>query len=276
MLLCDMHTHTRLSSDADQSKDNNTLSLCESAWAKGIKHIAVTEHFDIIPDPGAITCDFEQSKNEVLEAKERYKGRLDVMLGTELAHMNRTECQEAGNKVLSDKELDFVIGSFHILSDGTDYYTMDFSQYSDAELLRSLDSYLEELHTIAKTCDFDSLAHATYPLRYYHMHGRLGIVDMKIYNEAYAEIFKTLIKREKCLEINSSTLRGEYGEPLPCYNLVKLYADMGGKMFTLGSDGHHYSLVGTKIYEVQEYLINIGIKGIYTYHKRNPEFQKFG
>lgn len=275
MPVCDLHIHTRISSDADQSIENNTLSFCKTAIERGIKHIAFTEHYDIIPDPGAITCDILEAKKAFLEAKAMYGDKLDIMQGIELAHIHRPECKEEGKKAADVLKPDFVLGSLHINDDGTDYYTMDFSEYSDAELLSSLDDYLSQVLTFAKVCDYDSLAHCTYPLRYFHMHDRLGIVDMNRYNEAYAEIFKTLMQRGKSLEVNSSTLRGEYGQPLPCFDLVKLYVDIGGKRFTLGSDGHHYSLVGTKIDQVQEYIKSLGIEGVMTYHNRQESFVKF-
>ena len=275
MPVCDMHIHTRLSSDADQSAENNALSFCKTALDRGIKHIAFTEHYDIIPDPGAITCDALAAKNAFLEAKEMYGGKLDIMHGIELAHIHRPECRAEGGRVVEEMTPDFVLGSLHINADGTDYYTMDFSQYSDEFLLSSLDDYLSEIITFAKECDFDSLAHCTYPLRYFHMHSRLDIIDMKKYSEAYAELFKVLMQRGKSLEINSSTLRGDYGQPLPCYDLVKLYVDLGGNRFTLGSDGHHFNLVGTKLDEVEEYIKSLGIKGVMTYHNRQESFVKF-
>ena len=275
MPLCDMHTHTRISSDADQSAENNTLSFCETALKRGIKHIAFTEHYDIIPDPGAITCDAKQAKEAFVLAKEMFGDRLDVMHGIELAHIHRPECASEGRRVLDEVKPDFVLGSLHINDDGTDYYTMDFSQYSDEFLLSSLDDYLSQVIRFAAECDFDSLAHCTYPLRYFHMHSRLGIVDMNKYFEPYSELFKVLMKRGKSLEVNSSTLRGEYRQPLPCFDLIKLYVDLGGRKFTLGSDSHHYSLVGTKLDEVQEYLKSLGIEGVMTYHNRQESFVKF-
>ncbi len=275
MPICDLHIHTRISSDADQGDDNNTLSFCKTAIERGIGHIAFTEHYDIIPDPGAITCDAILAKKAFLEAKEMYGDKLDIMHGIELAHIHRPECAEEGKRVLEEVKPDFVLGSLHINDDGTDYYTMDFSQYSDEFLLSSLDDYLSQIIRFARECDFDSLAHCTYPLRYFHMHSRLGIVDMKKYFEPYSELFRVLMERGKSLEINSSTLRGDYAQPLPCFELIKLYADLGGKRFTLGSDGHHYSLVGTKIDEVQEYIKSLGIEGVMTYHNRQESLVKF-
>ena len=275
MPVCDMHMHTRISSDADQSLENNVLSFCETAIKRGIKHIAFTEHYDIIPDPGAITCDALEAKNAALLAKEKYGDRLDIMHGIELAHIHRPECAAEGKRVLDEVNPDFVLGSLHINDDGTDYYTMDFSQYSDEFLLSSLDDYLSQIISFAKMCDFDSLAHCTYPLRYFHLHSRLGIIDIKKYSEPYSELFRVLMKRGKSLEINSSTLRGDYRQPLPCFELIKLYVDLGGKRFTLGSDGHHYDLVGTKIDEVQEFIKSLGIEGVMTYHNRQESFVKF-
>ena len=275
MPICDMHTHTRISSDADQSVENNSLSFCKTAIERGIKHLAFTEHYDIIPDPGAITCDAAQAKNSAMLAKEKYGNRLNIMHGIELAHMHRPECMAEAKRVLDEVKPDFVLGSIHINDDGTDYYTMDFSKYSDEFLLSSLDDYLSQIIHVASACDFDSLAHCTYPLRYFHMHSRLGIVDMKKYSEPYSELFRVLMKRGKSLEINSSTLRGDYKQPLPCFELIKLYVDLGGKRFTLGSDGHHYDLVGTKIDDVQEYIKSLGIEGIMIYRNRQESFVKF-
>ena len=276
MPVCDLHIHTRLSSDANQSPENNTLTVCKIAVERGIKHIAFTEHYDIIPDPGAITCNAFEAKEAVLEAKENFGDRIDVIHGIELAHIHRPECRAEGEKVLKDTSPDFVLGSYHIMDDGTDFYTMDFSEYSDEFLLKRLDKYLEEIYFFAKTCDFDSLAHCTYPLRYFHKADRLDIVDMKRYREPYAEVFRTLIERGKSLEINSSTLRSDYGQPLPCFELVKLYTELGGKRFTLGSDSHSYELVGTKIDDVQRYLYECGICGVYIYHNRQESFVGFG
>lgn len=275
MPICDLHIHTRISSDGDQSAENNTLTFCKTAIERGIKHIAFTEHYDIIPDPGAITCDAAESKKAVIAAKEAYGTKLDIMQGIELAHIHRPECKEEGRRVVEELKPDFILGSFHINDDGTDYCTMDFSKYSDEQLLSSLDDYLSQVLTFAKTCDYDSLAHCTYPLRYFYLNNRIGIVDMKRFNEAYAEIFKVLMQRGKCLEINSSTLRGEYRQPLPCFDLIKLYVDLGGKMFTLGSDGHKFDLVGTKIDEVEDYIKSLGIEGVFVYHERQESFVKF-
>ena len=98
---------------------------------------------------------------------------------------------------------------------------------------------------------------------------------MNKYKDGYAEIFTTLILRDKSLEINSSTLRSDYATPLPGFELADLYLDLGGKKFTLGSDSHVFSLVGTKIDEVQKYLEGKGVEGICTYKKRQPVFVKF-
>ena len=44
MPVCDMHVHTRLSCDADQAMENNTLTYCKTAIERGISHLAFTEH----------------------------------------------------------------------------------------------------------------------------------------------------------------------------------------------------------------------------------------
>ena len=46
-------------------------------------------------------------------------------------------------------------------------------------------------------------------------------------------------------------------------------------MFTLGSDGHKFDLVGTKIDEVEDYIKSLGIEGVFVYHERQESFVKF-
>lgn len=270
MPICDMHLHTRLSSDADQREDNCVDTFCKNAVDKGIKHIAFTEHRDIIVSEGTVNCDMKESKAQCETAKEKYSGSLDVMFGTELAHAHTYKKKAA--EIIDEFKPDFVLSSLHNLEDGTDFYCMDFSQFTDAELVNKFYMYIDEILKTVNQCDFDSLAHSTYPLRYFRKAKKDRLIDITLFHGVYSEIFKVLISRGKSLEVNCSSFSEEaFGQPMPNFELIDLYLDLGGKMFTMGSDSHDANLVGRNVDKAQDYLKSVGVDGVYIYHNRQPE-----
>ena len=100
-----------------------------------------------------------------------------------------------------------------------------------------LSRYLQKELELAKWDGFDSLAHLTYPLRY--MVGEQKIpVDMTRFDDVIGEIFETLIKNHKALEINTSGIAMPLGDTLPGEAYIQRFHDMGGQYITVGSDAH--------------------------------------
>lgn len=272
MPICDMHIHTRLSSDADQREDNCVLTYCKNAQKAGIKYLAFTEHRDIITgDDGKINADLYESERQCCKAKKEFGSFPEVLFGVELAHAH-THKKEA-EEILSAQSFDFVLGSLHVLSDDTDFYRMDFSEYTDAELRNKFSDYLSELCDIAENCDFDSLAHASYPLRYFRRSGRRNAIELSDYYKDYDRIFGALIERGKALEINcKSFLESGYNAPVPEYELIDRYIYIGGKLFTLGSDTHDCNDVGIGIGEAQKYLKSKNVDRLCAFRGRKMFF----
>lgn len=272
MPVCDLHTHTRLSCDAEQRADNDVLHYCRIALEKGIRHIAFTEHRDIMTGTdGMINADLSESEKQCAEAKKIFGGELDIMFGTELAHAHTHK--EQAKKILSSQNFDFVLGSLHILSDGTDFYRMDFSQYTDSDLKDLYAAYLSELRSIAEECDFDSLAHASYPLRYYRRSKRRGIIKLCDYYKAYDKIFAALIRRGKALEINCKSFYEDgYNGPVPEEELIDRYISLGGRLFTLGSDTHDCNDVGIGINQAAKLLQSRNIDRLCVFKSREMLF----
>lgn len=272
MPVCDLHTHTRLSSDAEQGDGNDVVHYCRAALKKGIRHIAFTEHRDIMTgDDGMINADLFESEKQCRAAQKIFDGKMNIMFGAELAHAHTHK--EQAEKILSSQNFDFVLGSLHILSDGTDFYRIDYSQYSDADLRDLYASYLSELVNIAEECDFDSLAHASYPLRYYRKSGRRGVIKLCDYYKAYDKIFTALIQRGKALEINCKSFYEDgYNAPVPETELIDRYISLGGKLFTLGSDTHVCNDVGIGIDKAQELLQSRNIDRLCIFKNRELFF----
>lgn len=273
-MIADLHLHTRLSSDADQSPDNNIAEYVNTANQRGLKYVAITEHYDIyLPEKygdGSINADLDECALQVRAEKERLLSQKDMTVkllhGVELAHAN-VMVKEA-TEVIASHNYDFILGSHHLLKDGFDFCLADYANLTDDELVVHLNKYLEELFEVASGCDFDSFAHCTYPLRYYRKNKRLlDLCNNPAKIPQYADIFKVLISRGKALEVNTSELKNG-GVTLPTNDLIKLYYDLGGRLVTVGSDSHSKQYIGSGIEATEAVLKNIGFEGIVVFENR--------
>ncbi len=261
--LIDLHTHTDNSFDGHHS----TMFLCETAYMKGLRGVAFTDHLEMDAffrdsfDRTAI-----QSFFEVAKARSAFNGKLMVCVGAELG-------QAVYNKPVSEKLLDtmkydFVIGAIHNLPEMQDFYYMDFSDES-IDYMELLRQYFEWELKLAEWARFDTLAHLTYPLRY--IVGKYGkSVDMSKFSEIIDEILVTLIKNEKSLEINTAGLRQPIGVTSPDESIVKRYKELGGKLITVGSDAHYAEHLGAGIEQGYELALKCGFDSVAVYQNRTP------
>ncbi len=273
-MISDSHLHTRLSADADQSDENNLESFYAAAKAKKLRYFAVTEHCDILTgSEGYVNADLERYSEEASHLKgvisSDVGSRTVFGYGIELAHAHR--CPDEACEILRKHNYDFVLGSAHILRDETDFWGMNYSKYSENELFEMYSRYVDEIYEISEACDFDSLAHCTYPLRYYARNGRLPEVckSPSVFFPKYENILLNLISRKKALEINTSDISSG-GTFFPSEDIIRLYAELGGKLVTLGSDSHDFRKVGSGIEQAEALLKRLGFDGVTVFIERKP------
>ena len=256
----DLHTHSDNSFDGNHS----CILMCEGAYANGAKGIAITDHCDI----DAKDYDFRAfSTNQFIEtskAKEAFEDRIEVFTGIELGQ--GIYQKEKSLNILNSFKYDFILGSIHNLKDDEDFYFMDYKTKDVNELLNNYFNAVLELARWNKT---DSIAHLTYPLRY--ITGRDGIkVDISRFYGIIDEIFETIIKNEKALELNVSGLFSEIGDTLPNKKLIKRFKQMGGKYVTVGSDSHYYQKVCLGIEQGYDILLECGFREFTIFKNREP------
>ena len=278
-MISDSHLHTRLSADADQSDENNLESFYAAAKAKKLRYFAVTEHCDILTgSEGYVNADLEKYSEEASRLKGAISSdggsRTVFGYGIELAHAHR--CPDEAKEILREHEYDFVLGSAHILRDETDFWGMDYSRYTDSELFEMYSRYVDEIYEISEACDFDSLAHCTYPLRYCARNGRLPEVckSPSVFFPKYENILLNLISRKKAIEINTSDILSG-GTFFPSEDIIRLYAKLGGKLVTLGSDSHDFRKVGSGVEQAEILLKQLGFEGVTVYFKRTAHILKW-
>lgn len=223
MIKYDTHIHTLpFSTDAHQQ-----LPDVLAAASSGPYGFTITEHMDY-NYPGDMVFEFDPQK--YLASYGPYRSD-KLLLGIEMGLTLNNTAKIA--KTLSKYPFDIVIGSIHVVEDYDIAFPDFFDKYHKHEayqryLVQMLDC-LEQFH------DFDTLAHVDYICRYSpYDDPELHVAEHKAALEA---IFNFLISHDICLEINTRRLGTPQG-----YNtiseMLRLYAFLGGRYVTVGSDAH--------------------------------------
>lgn len=275
MIKADQHTHCNFSSDSDASPESMVVGAIE----KGITHLCLTDHMDL-DYPGTTKEEplFEFNVADYFTAltplKEAYRDKLYLGIGIELGlRPGREDLNQQMHKLLTDYSFDFVLGSVHLLDNDDPYYESYWQNRTAKDILSK---YFSDMLTSLKEYDnFDSLGHLDYLIRYIPPYCGEKDYVFREHQEVMDEIFKLLISKDKALEINTAGLI----KGLPCFHpkleTLKRYLELGGKLISIGSDGHSPDKIATKFKETEELLRSCGISGYYVYKKRIPEYIPF-
>ena len=256
------HFHSRCSFDAEHS----LTELCAAAEASGLRYLCLTDHCDLIDEFGREddSWDWAQVDRELMEARARYP-HLEISRGVELGQAMLRE--ESARRVLSDPDIDFVLGSMHHTMAREDFYYLRYSDPGKCEEI--LEEYLNCLLALSATDYLDSLAHLTYPLRY--MQVRDGVaVDIHRFDDLIREILRTLAERGKALEINTSGYRQGMGGPMPPPYILRLFREAGGELITIGTDAHEPAHMASGLTEGAALLDSCGFRYLTLYKRRKP------
>jgi histidinol-phosphatase (PHP family) len=119
--------------------------------------------------------------------------------------------------------------------------------------------------------DFDVVGHLTYVCKSPEIPNRIPIY-YKDYQEIGDEIMKVLVSKGKGMEINTSSIAGPYGKPIPGLDQLKLFRQLGGEIITIGSDAHVPENVGFGGDLAREMMKEAGFKYVAFYESRKPQF----
>lgn len=255
--LADCHVHTTYSFDGISTIKEQLDRACEI----GLKVIAITDHLDILPEAFA-----KEKENHLKCAKEIETLRpkypdLKILCGTEIGQA--VHFPNLAEEYLALYDWDFILGSIHNLRNREDFY---FSDFTEADPHEAYMLYLDEIMETVEFGAFDSLAHLTYPLRY--IVGRDGReMPYERYAKRYDEILSLLIEKGKALEINTTAIKNG-GTPSPEIEIINRYAELGGKLVTIGSDAHDAKYLTSDFETAGRILLNAGIKSYVWFEKR--------
>lgn len=269
MYLTDFHVHSDVSMDCSAAMED----MAAAEAAKGIKSMCFTNHCDMID-----LRDFSFNPRcleivpESLEKLSRLREKplpLEVRLGLELAEAHWQP--ELAARIAAAPELDFVLGSLHILPVLGDLY---YLEYKDAGQCRQIfDTYLTELEKVAAMDFYDVIAHIGYGRRYMFRQGVDASLSLAHFGDRVEKLLKQIIDKGRGIEINCSGIRDGCG-PFPSPEILRLYRSLGGEIITVGSDAHTPASAAACVAEGYEVLRQCGFEYVCVFRRRKPEFIK--
>ncbi len=264
----DMHMHSMFSPDSKSTIDE----LCQMAIQNGFSGIAVTDHVhSAFFEKFNILENIQNCIRAISEAKENYRGKLEVFYGVEIGEY--LDAPEKAKQILSLTEFDVVIGSLHYVSKnkwGAYTQGIPYDTATEAELVDFLKLYYHEMSAMIDAFSFDILAHMLYPMRYINRDHGLGM-DVFVCEKELKEILKKIIDKNIALEMNQSGLLTPEGKFLPDYDrLLEVYKELGGNLITYGSDAHKPEFQGKNFDLIMKNLQEKGFSEYYYFKNRKP------
>lgn len=265
-MFIDYHIHSSFSGDCNTPIED----IIKKAIELNLQEIAITDHIDY--DYKNIRTDFSIDLNKYFKTlkyyKKFYKDSLSIKIGVEIGLFK--EVLNKYEKDIQKNEFDFIIGSIHSMSNMDDLY--DGSYFEGKTQKQAYIKYYEHVLDIINTYDnFSVLGHLDIIRRYGGYNAPLSNIDFKNIIE---EILKTLISKDKGIELNTSGYRYNLGDFSPCKNIFKMYKDLNGKIITLGSDSHVPNQLSYEFKSSIDYLKSIGFNELTKFEKLKPIFYK--
>ncbi len=262
----DTHMHSCFSGDSETPPRD----MIESAIQRRLTGICFTDHqdFDYREQPGYFDLDFDAYYKEIMNLKEEYKARIEILWGVELGLQPHVVAKNL--KVTDTYPFDFVIGSSHVVDHIDIYYPVFYEGRTERTAYRRyFESVLENIQTDA---DYDVYGHLDYVVRYGP--NKNNSFSYQKYADLIDEILRLLIEKGKGIELNMAGFKYGLGHPNPTEDILKRYRQMGGEIITIGSDGHKPDQIAWDYTKVPELLKQAGFEYYTVFKGRNPEFIK--
>lgn len=260
MFKFDYHIHTNYSVDSDADMEEMVLS----AISKGLDEIALTDHVDYHEQYEPPHYNDLINKFNIM--KEKYSSKINMILGVEVGLEN--QLADTINEFMDSYNFDFIIGSSHGVC-RKDLYFDNFFEGMDKKTAYTLyfTEMLKNINTISKFCVY---GHLDFISRY-------GTYDDKTllykdYSDIIDEILKTLISKNKGIEINTSGYRYKLNQTYPQFDILKRYKELGGEIVTIGSDAHTPDYVADHFEVAYDMLDRAGFKYTSRFKNLKPIF----
>ena len=242
--MIDLHNHTPLCNHATGTPEE----FIQEALKKGIKIYGFADHAPMEFDYEYRMSfeDMDSYENEIKNLKEKYKDKIEILLGYEV------DFTPIIDKRVLQREVDYLIGSVHFL----DNWGFDNPEFIKEWDRRDVDDVYKEYFT-----KIEEMANS----RLFNIVGHLDLVKVfghkpkKNIKDLAKNAIKAIKKANMAIEINTSGLRKPVKEAYPSDELIEMILNEGIDI-TFSSDAHSPSQVGFMLNETIEKLKNLGLR----------------
>jgi histidinol-phosphatase (PHP family) len=256
----DLHNHTTFCNHAEGSINE----YIQKAIELGIDIYGFSEHAPMDFDEGYRLRfeDMEKYENLVLEAKERYKDNIEILLGYEVDflpnHMHK--------RVLARK-VDYMIGSVHFINEWGFDNPEFIGGYKDRDIDEIWISYFSAIEEMANSGLFDIVGH----LDLIKIFKFLPKKDIRLIAKNALLAIK---KANMAIEINSAGLRKPIKELYPSATLLESIFELDIPI-TFASDAHKIDQIGFGYEEAVKIAKEIGFGKVMTFKNRDRQLINF-
>ncbi len=241
------HVHTAYVDGID-----TVFEMAEAAEKAGFLSLGFSEHSIQVVDPfyGLSPETALSYRQDVLEAREKYSGRLSIYLGMELDVFAAP----------LPFPIDYHLAAKHYLTHESEHIPVD-GNFKDVErLARELGGwvplcsrYFDEFADHIERCRPDIIAHFDLPAKWNEGGRHYDESDPK-YLQAGFDALSRMAATGALLEVNTGAIaRGYRSSPYPSLPFLKFWRSLGGRVI-LGSDCHDARCIVTG-YELSETLM---------------------
>lgn len=288
-MIADYHLHCEFSDDSRELMENQI----EQGIAIGLDEMCFTDHVDYgikrdWDDPRGIlyrggdgissssdeqdplaNVDYPRYFEKLHALQKQYAGKIAIKAGLEFGIQTHTIGDYEKLYAKYQNDLDFVLLSMHQVHN-KEFWNGDYfkgksqKEYND-------DYYEEILHVQQNFRHYSVLAHLDLLSRY----DPSGPWPFEKEEDLIAAILKQAIADGKGIEINTSSWHYGLKDTQPCRKILKLYKDLGGTLFTFGSDAHSTKYVGDHFKDARRVVKEeIGITQFCTFDHMKPIFHE--
>ncbi len=250
--MIDLHNHTPLCNHAKGSPEE----FIKEAIKKNIKIYGFADHapmeFDYEYRMGFE--DMENYEKEIKNLKEKYKDKIEILLGYEV------DFTPFVDKRVLNRKVDYLIGSVHFL----DNWGFDNPEFIKEWDRRDVDDvykeYFSKIEEMANSKLFDIVGHIDLVKVFGHK-PKTNIKDLA------KNAIKAIKNANMTVEINTAGLRKPVKELYPSDELIEIILNENIDI-TFSSDAHSPQQVGFKLNETIQKFKNLGLNEAVFYKNR--------
>ena len=250
----DLHNHTSRCNHATGTVDD----YIKKAIDLGIDIYGFSEHAPMDFDPKyRIRFDeMAEYERDILDAKERYKKDIKILLGYEVDFLPNY----MDNRVLN-ANVDYLIGSVHFINKWGFDNPEFIREYQNRDIDKIWQDYFDAIEAMVNSGKFDIVGHLDLIKVFKFMPKK----DIKLIAK---NTLKAIKKSNIVLEINSAGLRKPITETYPSKDLLQKAYELNIPI-TFSSDAHSVEQVGFGYNEAIKMAKDIGYTKAYIFENRD-------